>query len=190
MLHRRLTSGWLDDNSTVTSALLLLADSPEGTAAARHRASFELQHPLVPFFGRAATPAAYLAGHAADLAPLAPGAFPPNVHLLNLDAWAPGPPATVLLRLLHTHAVGEHPVLSRPATVDVGEALAPALGRGRCIVSFEERSLTGLWGKQQLRNGSRVTVGAGQATVVGKPWVVTLNPLQIRTFLFVVGECS
>ena len=37
-----------------------------------------------------------------------------NVHILTLEPWRDG---TQLLRLEHVYDVGEHPILSNPATI-------------------------------------------------------------------------
>ena len=68
----------------------------------------------------------------------APGALPENVRLLTLQAVGP---AAVFLRLEHCFAVGEDPLLSQPASVDLAGFLVAALGLE--YASSVELTLTG-----------------------------------------------
>jgi len=68
-------------------------------------------------------------------------ALPPNVKLTTLTSnYASWNGGALLLRLTHLYAVGEHPTLAQPVTVNLGAVFAKA---GLKIRSAEETQLTG-----------------------------------------------
>ncbi|XP_076977823.1 lysosomal alpha-mannosidase [Tamandua tetradactyla] len=109
--------------------------------------------------------------------------LPPAVHLLTLARWGPG---TLLLRLEHQFAVGEDSGrnLSSPVTVDLRDLFSTFN-----ITSLRETTLAA----NQLRKAaSRLqwdthTGLPPQATLpLLDPSAVTLQPMEIRTFLATV----
>jgi lysosomal alpha-mannosidase len=112
--------------------------------------------------------------------------LPPQVHLLTLadNRFYTSDPSSLLIRLAHKYEVGEDPVLSKPATVDL-EALFSAIR----VQSCTEMSLSA---NQPLSSVNRMTWQTETPfppTGISAPLplqpgalVVTLNPMQIRTF--------
>lgn len=107
-------------------------------------------------------------------------ALPANVGLMTVE---PRGAKLVLLRLAHLYAVGEDSVLSGPATVDLATLFADLK-----VASVEEMSLTA---NQPLSNVHRLQWKTEDAVPVperdifptGAPGPVTLNAMQIRTFM-------
>lgn len=108
--------------------------------------------------------------------------LPANVHLLNLRTLETG---ETLVRLNHIFAVNEDATLSKPATVDLG-----SLFKDLTISSIREMSLTAntpvndvhrlTWNTGSLQSKPFVPSSATKATA---PYVITLQPMEIRTFL-------
>ena len=93
---------------------------------------------------------------------------------------------TILLRLAHLYAVGEDSVLSQPATVDLGSIFS-----SMTVVKVEEMSLTA---NQPLSNVKRLKwITEDHAPIpprvifpTGPPGKITLNAMQIRTFMLTI----
>ncbi|XP_069925663.1 epididymis-specific alpha-mannosidase isoform X3 [Oryctolagus cuniculus] len=196
----------LNDTSVVHPVLWLLLGPWAVTARLRERSGLELQHRPVVLLGELAGAGAPSRG----TAPKTPGArqqeavaLPPNLHLqtLSIPGWSyssnhsahlrslgKGEPRAdlrrVLLRLYHPYEVGEDPVLSQPATVNL-EAVLRGLGP---VEAVEERSLTGTWDVHALSRwswntepGRRQGRPASPPRPPGGP-LVTVHPKEIRTF--------
>ena len=205
MVHRRLMR---DDGKGVLEALnepgvsggglvvrgahrVLLAAA--GAAAAAHRAA--LQDALAPIVWRAAALPAGSGARAWAAAALPRGAnasllaapLPPNVFLCTLHALGP---ARALLRLAHTFEAGEGGALGNNATVALARLFAPPALR---VVAAVELTLTGGQPLADVEPVSyRFAAAGGAAETVtlpvvppppaGDDLVVTLGPMQIRTF--------
>lgn len=212
MLHRRLwnNQGWnlgynltLNDTSVVRPVLWMMLGSLRDTSSFHHREALLLQHrPLVmPIDQPQKARETRVPGRRR---PLLPVALPPNLHLqtLSVPGWAYGSNHTlhlhaldtdlrlepdydrVLLRIMHLFEEGEHPILSKPVTINLKEVLQ---GMGD-VKAVEERSLTGTWdvsdlqrwkwrtSVKQKRELKRSSVG------VSGGFNVTISPKEIRTF--------
>lgn len=158
----------------------LLAFGAPAQAAQDWRVLADRQYmPLMPFFAQAGSKVPQ-GSYTALLQPL-----PPNVQVVSLTPWDVA--GRVLLRLAHQFGVGEDAVLSRPATVDLGSLFAD-----RRVVEAEERGLAaGISRDEVLKRrvpwpveGEVATLGErAKEDKHGAGLVVTLGPLQIRTFL-------
>ena len=127
--------------------------------------------------------------------------LPPNVKLMTLtNTYADFNDGAVLVRLAHLYSIGEHPVLSQPATVNLSEVFASS---GMRITSATAMSLTGNQGIAEMDakkfkwSEVDVTNGKVDAEIAanGKPYeqrfpfdpndpklAVTLRPMEVRTF--------
>jgi len=110
------------------------------------------------------------------------GAFPPQLHLLTVHSWGP---KTLLMRVSHSYEVGDDVVLSRNATVALQGLLT-----GVTIASVTEMTLpasqplaAASTTTYNLVDGSSVTLPVVPPAPQAPDFEVTLNPMQIRTFL-------
>ena len=106
--------------------------------------------------------------------------LPANVGLMTLSSRGE---KQLLLRLAHLYGINEDPVLSKPATVDLGKIL-----NGVTIEKVEEMSLSA---NQPLSNIKKLTWHTTDGVMpkppvifpTGPPAPITLGPMQIRTFM-------
>ncbi|XP_044750282.1 lysosomal alpha-mannosidase isoform X3 [Coccinella septempunctata] len=108
--------------------------------------------------------------------------LPRNVQILTLEPWIG---MSVLLRLEHVLEKNEDPVLSQPAAVDLKALFTPF-----DIISIKE---TTLGANQWLSDNSRLHFATDDETPERNPryivvnaeddFIITLNPMQIRTFV-------
>lgn len=126
--------------------------------------------------------------------------LPANVHLATLEVTGE---RELLVRLAHQFAVGEDPVLSQPASVDLFALLAPYQPKAaeELTLSANQRKAEQLAGKIQwptesVSNGASVrrTDASASAVATAKAFlrkgalssassfVVELQPMQIKTF--------
>ncbi|XP_036407174.1 epididymis-specific alpha-mannosidase [Megalops cyprinoides] len=212
MLHRRLWNNqeWnlgynltLNDTSVVRPVLWMILGSQTTTASLYQREVLELQHrPVVMLMDMPQK--AWRAQESQNGAPVNPVVLPPNLHLLTLSVpgWGYSSNHTqnlwdiqrdtkggpdfdrVLLRIMHLYEVGEDPVLSKPATINLKEVLQD-LGELRLV---EERSLTGTWDISELQRWKWRTVQGtnpeGGRSRAGRTqdFSMTISPKEIRTF--------
>uniref|UniRef100_A0A8C1WBM4 Alpha-mannosidase n=1 Tax=Cyprinus carpio TaxID=7962 RepID=A0A8C1WBM4_CYPCA len=183
MLHRRLL---YDDyrgvgeplsepgdfsDGLVARGRLLLTFTPPDTAADVHRplAQGMVLQPLLSF--QDGTPSANtkleFSGLQTDL--------PPAVHLLTLSQWDED---TVLIRLEHQYQAKESKTHSQPVTVNL-QKLFSTLD----VLGASEMSLGANQWKEDM---DRLQWNAGNN--YPSPWEVTLNPMEIRTFLLRVRQ--
>jgi lysosomal alpha-mannosidase len=108
-------------------------------------------------------------------------ALPSNVHLLNLRTL----PLTgeVLLRLTHIYAVGEDPVLSKPAQVNLA-----SIFKNLRVIKISEMNLSANQLKNEVKRYKWKTASATQDEEPRKEVsvelpVVDLRPMEIRTFI-------
>ena len=113
--------------------------------------------------------------------------LPPNVHLQTLRTLDTG---EVIMRLDHIYAVGEDPVYSKRVTVDLS-----GLFSGLTIVEMREMQLTAAEAIQNVKRYTWKIEGEDKTKngEIGAEWyvgeenlkdlVVTLDPMDIRTFL-------
>ncbi|KAJ8390261.1 hypothetical protein AAFF_G00108300 [Aldrovandia affinis] len=214
MLHRRLWNNqeWnlgynltLNDTSVVRPVLWMVLGSRTATTSLHQREALSLQHrPVVMPID---TPQkAWRAQEHRNRGPVSPVVLPLNLHLLTLSipGWGYSTNHTqnlqdiprgkerkaepdfnrVLLRIMHLYEVGEDPVLSKPATINLKEVLQ---GLGE-LSSVEERSLTGTWDISELQRWKWRTVqgtkeGVEPSRTGGtEGFSVTISPKEIRTF--------
>ncbi|XP_052022231.1 lysosomal alpha-mannosidase isoform X2 [Apodemus sylvaticus] len=188
MVHRRLL---VDDQRGVGEALLetntgdkvrgrhLVVVSSVRGAAARHRllAEQEVLAPQVVLAPGSGSPYRSQASLKTQFSGLRQ-ALPPQVHLLTLARWGP---KMVLLRLEHQFAVKEDHNLSSPVTLNVEN-----LFQTFTIVYLQETTLAA---NQPLSRASRLKwmTNTGPISYPAPstldPTSVTLQPMEIRTFL-------
>jgi len=165
MVHRNpdMSDGFgpgLTDTTIVFPVIRVLIDTPAASTLQVRKQPYLLNFPLTAFAGSATSSVSAWTSQYASTAQFISSALPPNVFLLSfnsLDAAS----TTFILRLTHLFAVGEDPVYSKAATVDVA-----ALFSDFKITKFQETTLT-----------------ANQVIVGASPTTVTLTPKQIRTFV-------
>ena len=108
--------------------------------------------------------------------------LPPNVHLLTLEQWKNG---ELLLRLEHFYQKNEDPVLSKPVTVGLSNLL-----KNFEIVHARELTLSANADIEAIKHRMQfkyTPVGnveePEESTFDAEKLEVTLNPMQIRTFV-------
>eukprot|EP00927_Polykrikos_kofoidii_P010586 TRINITY_DN14462_c0_g1_i1.p1 TRINITY_DN14462_c0_g1~~TRINITY_DN14462_c0_g1_i1.p1 ORF type:complete len:1029 (-),score=189.34 TRINITY_DN14462_c0_g1_i1:76-3162(-) len=119
--------------------------------------------------------------------------LPSNVQIVSLSWWDS---RRVLLRLAHQFGLDEDSELSKPVDVDLSNVFAT-----RRILAVDERGLAGTISREEVIRrrvpwkveGDKETplVEAPPASGIGgSDFVVTLGPLQVRTFLLVLDANS
>jgi len=119
--------------------------------------------------------------------------LPPNVKLQTLTSnYASMHGDRMLLRLAHLFAVGEHPTLSQPATVDLGSLFHA----DHAILEAEEVSLTGNQNREAMERRKYRWTTEGEPQAPAGAWVpsngltVTLRPMEVKTFLVRMSAAS
>jgi len=124
--------------------------------------------------------------------------LPANVKLMTLtNTYASANGGRLLLRLGHLYAIGEHPILSLPATVD----LSALFGHGFQIVEAEEMSLTANQNRREMekRKYNWRTEGCPEEDALIHPsnssWEpmkdrlnMTLRPMEVKTLLVTLAN--
>jgi len=165
MVHRNPDMGdgfgpGLTDTTIVLPVVRVLVETPDASPLQVRKQPYLLNFPLAVFAGSVTPSVSAWTSKYAATAQFISSALPPNVKLLSfnsLDAAS----TNFILRLTHLFAMGEDPVYSKAATVDVA-----ALFSDFKISKFQETTLT-----------------ANQVLVNAAPTTVTLTPKQIRTFV-------
>uniref|UniRef100_V5G1A0 Lysosomal alpha-mannosidase n=1 Tax=Anoplophora glabripennis TaxID=217634 RepID=V5G1A0_ANOGL len=113
----------------------------------------------------------------------------PNVHLLTLDSWGDG---TVLIRLEHVFEKDDDPELSKEVTVDLTGLFKPFN-----IHTMKEYTLAAnipleesdrlSWAQLKSEDPSSPLSKAQRLTRDEEDLVITLEPMQIRTFIATVS---
>ncbi|MBN3301977.1 MA2B2 mannosidase, partial [Amia calva] len=168
----------LNDSSVVQPVLWMMLGSKSTTSRLYPRAGLALEHrPVVMLIDSPKKAWDVREPRRHYAVPVDPVLLPANLHLLSLNVpgWRYSSNHTkhlehilkgkagnvdpdfgrVMLRILHLYEVGEDPVLSQPATIDLKEVLR-SLGTVRTV---EERSLTGTWDLSELRRWKWRTSG-------------------------------
>jgi alpha-mannosidase len=111
--------------------------------------------------------------------------LPPNVKLQTLTSnYQEIHNGRLLFRLAHLYSVGEHPILSKPVTVD----LSTLFGSGYSIVEAEEVSASAGRNRQAMEDAKYAWKTEDEHCPAGK-WTpttdlnVTLRPMEVKTFL-------
>ncbi|KAL6462104.1 hypothetical protein MHYP_G00302490 [Metynnis hypsauchen] len=113
-------------------------------------------------------------------------ALPPAVHLLTLSQWDS---ESVLLRLEHQYESGESKAFSQPVTLDLQKLFSTLE-----VLGASEMSLGANQWKEDM---TRLQWNSSDGEGVGPLWVglrdpspseITLNPMEIRTFLLRVRQ--
>ena len=121
--------------------------------------------------------------------------MPENVKLMTVtNNYKEVSDGKLLLRLAHLYSVGEHPTLSEPATVNLGEVFAKS---GFKISNVEETSLTGnqppvsqtKWDTYAPNDGVARQIAEHKAFPDRVPFdtsdpklSVVIRPMELRTF--------
>eukprot|EP01097_Dermamoeba_algensis_P006499 TRINITY_DN4068_c0_g1_i3.p1 TRINITY_DN4068_c0_g1~~TRINITY_DN4068_c0_g1_i3.p1 ORF type:complete len:474 (-),score=132.78 TRINITY_DN4068_c0_g1_i3:50-1471(-) len=196
MVNRRLLR---DDGRGVGEALsetndirvkkILTFDQVSSSMSSVRGAQQRLNKPITLMFSSSASSASdWLNNFGTTFAPLN-NDLPLNLEVLNAQVISSG---TLLLRLHHLYAVGEDSSLSQPLTVDLHDVL-PSLA----FISITETSLSANQPLNQVQRLQWKTSASGfrnakspgmkniskQQRVWQSPTSVTLNPMEIRTFI-------
>lgn len=202
MVHRRLSHDdqlgvgeALNDSSIIRGSHRFYADSDSDAAAQLlredARSSFWRPQifaaPISSFIDPASGSDAGLKGLVWSYS-LLNGDLPANLELMTVR-WTNA--TSMLLRIAHMYGVGEHSTLSQNATVDISSLLA-----GVSITSCTETLVTGFGNPSQSKLPAGVTNDAASSGHVHAPHtaanggrlqaadlVVTLGPMQVRTFI-------
>lgn len=196
----------LDDQTAIRAVARVFLEDQTTTAVLRHKQQHMLTSPL-----QMTSPAPVDSSALDALVPAfsgLTGPLPLNVHLLTFQQlYVPvddvstdsssvtgdvSPTSPVLLRLQHLYPVGEHPVYSQPVTVNITAIFnAPAL-----LHDITEMGLTASetldeiaarrlhWRtSDEAQSGGEEPVEVPLATKSADPFVITLQPREIRTFI-------
>ncbi|XP_066512258.1 lysosomal alpha-mannosidase-like [Hoplias malabaricus] len=194
MLHRRLLRddyrgvgeplsepGEFKEGLVVRGKLLLIVTPPE-TAADSHRplAQGIVLQPLLSFQQGVLPHSAKLEFSALD------AALPPAVHLLTLSQLSSD---SVLLRLEHQFEKKESKTFSQPVTVNLMKLFSTLEVLGASEMSLGANQ----WKENMSRFQWNTTTDADMKPLWAEmrdpsPWEVTLNPMEIRTFLLSVQQ--
>ena len=175
-----------------------LAPAAGGVAAALRRAAMQDASLFPPVARFALGAPARTANASVGILLAAP--LPPNVHLLTFQSVAvkaDGSLAQAIVRLAHLFEAGEHPTLSAPATVDLGAAFttavpglrAPPLACGETTLpgalplGAAPRSDFRFVAENGAERSLRLPADAGAAGADAASLVVTLGPMQVRTWV-------
>eukprot|EP00026_Physarum_polycephalum_P001546 Phypoly_transcript_01548.p1 GENE.Phypoly_transcript_01548~~Phypoly_transcript_01548.p1 ORF type:complete len:1071 (+),score=169.08 Phypoly_transcript_01548:77-3289(+) len=165
MVHRNPDMGdgfgpGLTDTDVVYPVNRILLDTPAATTLQVRKQPYLLNFPLTYFTGAPTSSVNSWKSQFATTSSFISGDLPANVHLLSFNPLNSNTTQTIL-RLTHLFALGEDPILSKPATVDVA-----TLFSNFKITSFTE-----------------VTLTANQVIQSSAPTTVELTAKQIRTFI-------
>ncbi|XP_076147474.1 lysosomal alpha-mannosidase [Alosa pseudoharengus] len=194
MLHRRLlyddvrgvgeplneTSEAGGPEGLVVRGRLLLSLTPPDTAADSHRplAQAQVLQPLLSFQEGPAPASARLEFSGLQ------AALPPAVHLLTVSQWDYD---SVLLRLEHQYESRESKAYSQPVTVNLQKLFSTVE-----VMGVTEMSLgANQWKSEMSRLVWRPSADAApqpKQPSDPSPWEITLNPMEIRTFLLRVRQ--
>jgi hypothetical protein len=139
--------------------------------------------PLNLFFAPVATGYSLQEHFSKEVSGMSSTPLPPQISLVTLTKVYTEPGA-YFIRLAHQYGVGEDAVFSQPASVDLKTLLPSNLK----FKSFVEMSLTGNQERKTMEANRLKWIGDGEVghTKTGrdsdKGSVVTLNPLEIRSF--------
>jgi len=174
----------MNDSSVILINQLLVAGGSNELAKIYRPGQQLINHPLQIFFSMETRvtdtdnlPKAFIQNVSFN-------ALPINVRMQTLQTLSSG---KILLRLQHIFEVGEDPILSKLATVDLSVMFS------RNITGLVEVSLTGnqeISEMNQRRLKWRIAgdpadiVNIHEGKNITNPYLVTLRPMQTRTFLF------
>ena len=183
--------GCLCDGLTMRGSALLLLDTVHKAHATRRQLIETLNFPPTLAFTHGAVAKPKLSSIA--------GALPANIKLAtvtnNYAAWNDG---KILIRLSHMYQVGEHPMLSLPATVSLAEVFAKA---GLKITSAKEMMLSANQGREEFEakktvwhsessypnanvEGAQVErVVLDSSAAAGSNMTVTVRAMEVKTYL-------
>lgn len=192
MIHRRdLSTDFegplvLDDTDHLENLqFYLLFDTISNSATLKKRLQYYQQFPPILFFG--STPSSVSWNFPATSSALTKD-FPLNVHLLTLQLPSATSPS-ILLRLLNIYEKDDGSTLSQPVTINVTDHFQFA-----SVTHFEERSLTAIWALKDMKrwkwetstkvpeNKEEEKKWEKTTTTNEQDFVVTLNPVEIKTF--------
>jgi lysosomal alpha-mannosidase len=170
---------------------LIMEVSVDVASISRRRAMQDISlFPAEVFYGgiNSTSPQSWISNYSTQFSGLVAD-LPPNVHLLTLSAWNN---STLLIRLAHLYAIDEDSALAAPVTVDLMSIFPSSLFSFK---SFEETTLTANQPLSAVKARTYKTSDQGMIEVdpaklamsanvdMVSAFPVTLNPLQIRTFL-------
>jgi hypothetical protein len=165
---------------------IMIGPGSSGASLSRSEMDGTFAEPLV-FVGCAssAAPVSFLQASFSGLQ----AALPPNVMLVTLTEITDREEPTFRLRLGHQYAAGEDATLSAPVDVDLSKVLA-----NYKLISVKEKTLTGNqdWEVYQSRRfawsaDNKEIAETAASNRSGPETIVTLTPMEIRTFELIVA---
>uniref|UniRef100_A0A671T4V8 Alpha-mannosidase n=1 Tax=Sinocyclocheilus anshuiensis TaxID=1608454 RepID=A0A671T4V8_9TELE len=165
----------------VARGRLLLTLTPPNMAADVHRplAQGMVLQPLLSF--QDGTP---LANTKLEFTGLQ-DALPPAVHLLTLSQWDKD---SVLIRLEHQYQAEESKTHSQPVTVNLQKLFSTLEVLGASEMSLGANQWKEDMNRLQWNTGTKASKPLLLSAKDPSPWEVTLNPMEIRTFLLQVRQ--
>jgi len=168
----------LNESQPIRTTEVLHFDSTVNASKSVRTSMLFHNNPLILSFSTASSSSKWIQNYQTSFAPMT-GSLPDNVHMLNLRTMQDG---TVVLRLHHLYAVGEDEKLSQPVQIDLDE-----LFNNLSIVTLTEMTLTANRPINELHRLQWKTNSFEQHFPEYKPMgtdhVITLNPMDIRTFI-------
>lgn len=183
----------LDDLTMIRAVTRVFLENSTTSAVLRHQHEHRLHSQLMPIQTSIQAPGMF--------SPLAYD-LPPNVHILSLQLLnVPADDATryattaqvpYVLRLQHLYEVGEHPVYSQNVTVNVSSVFSNsglvstltemALTASETLSAMQSRRL------QWMTSDAPSSVNSASGDdLLQWPFLVTLAPREIRTFIVNIG---
>jgi hypothetical protein len=187
LVHRRLLTDdgrgvdqALNENTRIMSRNFVIMNDPTPNVTLRTLALVSGASPIVMIGAPSNDISNLLYGR--EMTKIGITDLPRNVHLLSKEYRSTDPTGviTVLIRLQHLFAIDDDPVLSQPATVDVA-----TLFPDRKNVAITEMDLNGVryWSGVTRYQWMTDTVAQNKGQPVPlEGTVVTLNPMEVRTF--------
>ena len=202
MLHRRLlisdrrgVGQALNDTHQTTPVLWLLNSDPVHSAKLHRYLANVLQYPLQPFFqiqtNEHPIEIPQFSGLLQD--------FPLNLRMISLKQRF-ATQSTIIMRLMNIFEVDEHPVYSKPVTINLYDIFS----KNFTISNIEERTLTTImpasdnvrphWNTldnfekySHLKTFNELLHGEFTQINSTASYEVTISPMEIKTFLLTLG---
>jgi len=144
-----------------------------------------MANPLNAMFSPTPSPSAWLSTHAANWSAL-PMSLPPQIHLQTVQSWDNG---QILLRLEHMFESAESPTYSVPVTLSLSDYFFSAFGATTAVeytLSANQPVSKVATPKYQWKTDSdanTIEVPKAHQPSKANAYTVTINPMEIRTFL-------
>jgi len=169
MIHRNPDMGdgfgpGLTDTTEVYPILRVLLDTPSQSPKGVRRQSYLLNFPLAVFTSPTSSASSWINSYK-TFSSLLTSDLPPNVHLLSVNA-LDETSTKAIVRLTHIFAINEDPTFSKPVTLD----------------------LTKLFASGDVTVSSIVEMSLSANQNIGPVTTITLDPHDIRTFVFTFSK--